>query len=351
MISEKEYAKKLYRVRQNFDTRVDDYRLEMNERVPGTRKEIYEEIMKNINLYKISAYPEVNPAYEALANYLGVSRERVLLTNGSDSGINIIFKTFCNEGDIVATCSPTFAMYKVHAELLNCNFKEIISDETGAFNLQKVLEELEKDSGKIKLFVIANPNGVSGFAFNRDEIRELLKFTNNKNIVVLIDETYADFDKIDMSEFLDEFDNLVIVRSFSKSYGLAGIRIGYIYSTEYLVKMIEKFKPMMEVNSIAVEAIKVVCSNKEYLEKSVEEITMAREYFASELIKMNFDVIQRFGNFLLIDFKEKRERIEELMKNNRIRYRTFNDPLKKYIRLTIGDMDTMKKVVEIFKLV
>ena len=349
MIEEKEFAKKLYRIRQDFDTRVNDYRLEMNERVPGVRQEIYDEIMKNFSLYKASAYPEVNMAYNAMAKYLNQAREKILLTNGSDSGISLIFKTFCTEGDIIATCGPTFAMYKVHAELLKCEYKEFSSDETGAFNLKNVLNDLNKIKDQTRLFVIANPNGVTGFAFDKEEIKEILEFTSKNNIVVLIDEAYADFDKIDMSEFVDKFDNLIIVRSFSKSYGLAGLRIGYIYSSEYLIRMIEKFKPMMEVNFLAVEAIKVVCSDKKYLNDSVKEIVEARKYFKDELIKMNYDVIERHGNFLLIDFKENREKVENIMKNNRIRYRTFNDMLKKYIRISIGTMEVMKEVVEIIK--
>ena len=347
MIEEKNYAKKIYRIRQEYDTRLDKLRLGMNEYVNHMPEELYIEIMKNFSIEKASAYPEVNNAYNALSRYLKQSRDRILLTSGADMAIKLVFETFCSPNDIIATCSPTFAMYKVHAELLNCKLEETFSNNEGEFTEQQVLELFDKN---IKLFVLANPNGVTGFCFNKDAIRRILSEAEKRNIIVLIDETYASFDKIDMSEFINEFNNLIIVRSFSKCIGMAGIRIGYILTSEYLANIIEKFKPMMEINSLAVEAVKAICNNPKYIEEATSKIVKARNEAAKRIKEMGYKVIERKGNFLLVDFGNDRTKIEENLKENKVEYKIFKEPLSKYIRFTIGIPEVMEKLFEIIKI-
>lgn len=344
MIQEKDYAKKIHRIRQEYSTRLDKLRLGMNEYVNHMPKELYMEIMKNFSIEKASSYPEVNDAYNALAKYLNQSRERILLTSGADMAIKVVFETFCSNNDIIATCSPTFAMYKIHAELLNCKFEETLSDNEGSFTEEQLLKMLDKN---IKLLVLANPNGVTGFCFNKDSIRKLLIESQKKDIIVLIDETYASFDAIDMSEFINDFNNLVIVRSFSKNIGMAGLRIGYILSSEYLVNIMEKFKPMMEINSLAVEAVKTICRNPRYIQEATKEIVKTRSQVAGRFEKMGYKVIERKGNFILVDFGKDRDKIEEKLKQNKVEYKVFKEPLSKYIRFTIGTHEVMEKLLQI----
>lgn len=344
MITEKEYAKKIYRIRQEYKTRLNKIRLGMNEYVEHMPNDLYTEIMNNFSIEKASAYPEVNQAYESLSKYLKQSRDRILLTSGADMAIKVVFETFCNEGDIIATCSPTFAMYKIHAELLNCKIIETMSDEKGDFTEEQLLGLLEHN---VKLLVIANPSGVTGFCFKKSTIDKLLDEANQKNTVVLLDETYASFDNIDMSEFIEKYKNLVIVRSFSKNIGMAGLRIGYILSSEYLTNMMEKFKPMMEINSLAVEAVKAICNNPKYINDACKEIQSNRKELTDRIRNMGYEVIEKKGNFILVDFKGDREKIEKKLKENNVEYKIFNEPLHNYIRFTIGTKKIMKKLLSL----
>lgn len=346
MITEKKYAKNIFRMRQSYDSRLGNIRLSMNEYVPSISKKIFNKIMQSYTPELMSAYPEINPAYFALADFLEQPRDNILLTSGADMAIKIIFETFCYPHDIVATCSPTFAMYKVHANLLNCRFMEVQTDTKGIITEEKLLS-LVQDF--VKIIILATPSGVTGYTIPEKTIKKLLSEAKARNIVVVLDETYADFDGIDNSHLLKKYHNLIIVRSFSKSMGLAGLRLGYILTTKRLANMLEKFKPMMEINSLAVQALKIICKNKNILKEAVSEIKESRELFAQSLEKLGYQALTRQGNFVLVDFKEDRPRIEELFKQNHVEYRTFSYPLAQYIRLSVGTKELMKKVIQMIE--
>lgn len=346
MIAEKNYAKKITRIRQSYDSRLGNIRLSMNEYIPSISKKIFKAIMKSYTPELMSAYPEVNPAYSTLSDFLGQPRDNILLTSGADMAIKIIFETFCSTNDIVATCSPTFAMYKVHANLLNCRFLEVQTNSKGVITEEQLLSLIQSS---VKIIILANPSGVTGYTIPKKTIEKLLLKAKSSDILVVLDETYADFDGIDNSDLLKHYNNLIIVRSYSKSMGLAGIRLGYILTTKRLASMIEKFKPMMEINSLSVQALKEICKDKNIMKKAVSEIKEARTLFSASLEKMGYETLTRQGNFVLVNFKDDRQKIEELFKKAHLEYRPFSFPLNQYIRLTVGTEKTMRKVIAIIK--
>lgn len=345
MIQEKAHAASIGRIRQDYDTRLDKLRLSMNEYYPSMPETLYDRILSRFSIQRASAYPEVNCAYEALAGYLGVTRDELILANGADAAIATVFSTFCSEHDTVATCAPTFAMYRVRADLMNCHFESVEANETGIVSEEQLLSLARENT---RLIVLANPNGVTGQAFSTDSIDRLLKQASKNSTVVLLDEAYASFgDSIDMSGLIALHDNLVIVRSFSKNIGMAGLRIGYILSSQRLIHMLEKFRPMMEINSLAVEAIKEICSDRSYMDMAVAEIKTARTYFADELKKLGYEVIVRSGNFVLVDFGANTPVIMDIMTRNAIECKILAPPLSPYIRITVGCRQIMTSVVQI----
>ena len=344
MISCRKHLKNIERIGQNYQTRQNKIRLGMNEYVPSMPKDLFDKILKDFTPEIASSYPEVNQAYDALAKFLDQSRDRILITNGADAAIKMTLETFCDQGDEVATISPTFAMYKVHTLLLDCKFREVYCDQEGSSSLNDLLSLVGK---KTKVVILANPSGVTGFVFSIDDIRELVQKADKQDTLVVIDETYADFADVDTSPLLEEFSNLVIIRSFSKNIGMAGIRIGYVLASKYLAGMIEKFRPMMDVSSLAVKALIVICEDKKYLKNAVEDIKLSRSQFANSLKKMGYKIIERGGNFVLIDFGKMRDKISDSLDKNNIEYREFSSPLEKYIRITVATKGIMAKVMGI----
>jgi len=318
----------------------------MNEYVPYMPKGLFKEIMQGFTIEMASAYPEVNQAYEAMAKFLGQPRDRILMTQGADMAIKISLETFCDPGDKVLTISPTFAMYGIHTALLNCELVQVMCEGDCKVKLEKLLDEIRTG---IRAVVLANPNGVTGYEFSINEVRKICEQADKNNIVVIMDETYADFGSINSSCLIDEFSNLVIVRSFSKNIGFAGLRVGYIITNEEVAGMIEKMKPMMELNALAVKAVLALCNHPDYLKKAVKAITSARHRFGQQMEKLGFPTIERQGNFVLIDFKDKKEKISETLSANNIEFKALPTPVDKYIRITVGTKKVMDYTAKVIK--
>ncbi len=344
MIIGRKHAEKIHRLRQDYTTRLNKVRLGMNEHVPTMPDKLFSEIITSFTNEMASAYPEVNQAYDALSLCINQPRDRLILTSGADMAIKITLEAFCEKGDRVLTCSPTFAMYKIHAQLLNCELQEVYCNCNGDFDVQSLVTAMKC---RPRILIMANPNGVTGHVFCAKEIQKILREANKIGVLVVLDETYADFAHVDNSSLLNEFDNLVIIRSFSKNIGFAGIRIGYILSTEYLLNIIEKFKPMMEINSLAVHALKVLCTKNEMLQHEVNKVIRARHSFALNLKSLGFNVIEKGGNFILVDFKASKEIIAQNLQKNNIEFKQMPVPLNNYIRFTIATSDIMDNVYNI----
>ncbi|OGR73177.1 MAG: hypothetical protein A2089_12605 [Elusimicrobia bacterium GWD2_63_28] len=346
MIKCRAHLNNVARTRQDYLTRQGLVRLGMNEYVPAMPAKLFRAVMRGFSRELASSYPETKRAYIALSRFIGQPEGRLIMTSGADMGIRMTLETFCAPGDTVATLAPTFAMYEVHSSLLACRYKTAVCDAQGAYSDGDLLSLSEMGA---KAIVLANPNGVTGFEFSLERLRPLAAKAARKDTLLLIDETYADFGTVDASPLIEEFPNVVIVRSFSKNVGLAGVRAGYILAGERLARMIEKNRPMMELNSLAVAAVSAVCADKRLFAKTVSEITTAREEFASRLKRMGLTVISRSGNFVLVDPGIKRAEILSRLDRHRVEYKRLSAPLKGFIRVTAGSRAVMRSVARLFR--
>lgn len=346
MVEGRKHINNIIRTNQDFLTRLDRIRLGMNEYLPSMPKPLFKKIMSGFSAEMASAYPEVNRAYNALSQYLNKSAEKLILSNGADGAMKMILEAFCDPGDVISTIAPTFEMYKIHSQELNCKLIEIYCDDNGKCS-DSTLSQLILPG--VKVLVVANPNGATGYTFDIDSLRKLAKKAEESDILLIIDEVYADFGKIDASSLVDEFSNVVIIRSFSKSVGMAGLRIGYIITSERLVKIIEKFKPFREITSLAARAVEVVCFDGKYLKNSVKKIINSRKKFARNLKELDFDVIEGGGNFVLVDFGKCKELVTKSFMENNIEFKETPSPLERYMRLTVGLPVVMDQVIDIIK--
>lgn len=345
MIKGRKNSENIIRPRQEYDTRLNKIRLGMNERYPTMPTELFQEIISSFTIEEASAYPEMKTVYEALAKYIGQPVKRILLSNGADMAIKIVMESLCEKGDELLTCAPTYAMYKVYAKMLECQLTGLQPDLNGEFDINTLIDRA-KDSN-IKLVILANPNGITGFYFEQQAIRKLL--SEIPNTPVVIDEAYADFAGLDISPLLDEFDNLIIIRSFSKNVGFTGLQIGYILAQEPVIEFVEKFKPTIELNALAAKAIKVLCTKPLMIQQLVREIVQVRHFFATEITKLGYNVLEKGGNFVLVDFGVKNTEIQKALDKSNIEYKIISKPFEGRIRFAIGDKNTMIKVLEILK--
>ena len=233
-------------------------------------------------------------------------------------------------------------MYKVYAKMLECTLRGIQPDSNGNYDIKDLIDQAKQDADVV---ILANPNGISGFFFTIDEIKMLLSAL--PDMPIILDEAYADFAGIDAAPLIDEYDNLIIIRSFSKNVGFTGFQIGYILAQEQVINFIEKFKPTIELNSLAARAIKVMCTKPGLLKKLVDETIQIRKYFSEELRKMNYGVIEKGGNFILVDFGEESEKIKTALISADVEFKTATAPFDGHVRFAIGDKKTMDYVLKV----
>lgn len=342
MIKLRSLSEDIIRPRQDYDTRLDKVRLGMNERYPSMPVDLFNEIMSGYTIEEASAYPELKTVYETLAKYINQPPERILLAGGADVAIKTVLESVSEKGDVWLTCKPTYVMYKVYAKMLDCTLRGLEPDNQGNFDLQQLIEQAKQG---VKVVILANPNGVTGFYFNMDEIKQLLSAI--PDTPVILDEAYADFAGIDGTVLLDEFDNLIIIRTFSKNVGFTGLQVGYTLAQEHVIKFIEKFKPTIEINSLAARAIKVMCSKPNLLKELVAETVVIRRYFSAELQKLGFDVVEKGGNFILVDFGKDSKQIQTALDSYNIEFKPAYKPFESYVRFAIADKTTMDFVLQV----
>lgn len=345
MIRPNEYLKDLKRDVQCYNSREGILRLDMNEYVPNASRKLYEEWLKEITPETISAYPMVNSAYHEISNLTGISENKIVLTAGSDGVVLSTLLAFCNSGDTVGMVIPTYGMYAVYANMLGL---KIINIEYDGFNLDysKILDSITPE---MKVLLLANPNGIIGDNLPYDVVCSVLHKANLCGTILLLDEVYAafvDYGHSQYAKLVEQYDNLIIARSFSKSYGLAGLRVGYAISNAETRKYLIAVRTNVEVNSAAVTAISVWCAHPDLLQESIKEIITSKNYVITTLENMDLEVKRADGNFILVRVsKEREEELRLALSQQNIAVKWLEIAKESWIRVTIGTGAYMEKFI------
>ena len=314
-------------------------RLNANENPFGPLEEVYD-YMDEI---PVNIYPDPNQdeLRDKLAIYTGVSKKNIVAGSGADELIEIIFKLFCKKGDTLVDIEPTFGMYSFLAESIGMNVLKLQSDEEWGFDLGRIKKIISENN--VKVLFLASPNNPTGNLVDRKKLISLLKM----GLIVVVDETYYEFSNTSSIGLLKEFRNLIILRSFSKWAGIAGLRVGYMVADEEIINTVFKVKQPYNVNVVAERAAILTLINPGPLLENIKIILDEREKFVKFL--NNFDNTTPFassGNFILCKFTKKSS---DFIFNNLARegifVRSFSEEiLKNCLRFTIGTPVQMSKV-------
>lgn len=346
MIEPKEHLKNIYRTAPEEFDRTAYLRLDKNEDVDGFSPEFVQDLLSGIRPELISSYPQIFPLYEKLSGYLGLDREQLLITAGSDAAIKNIFEVFINPSDKILIPDPTYAMYYVYAQLFQAKLIKIQFDEELCLPIDKFLENI---TAEIKMLVIANPNSPTGTIVTKDDLLKILRKAEENNVLVLIDEAYYPYHSETALEMLKEFDNLIVTRTFSKAYGLASLRVGYAISNPDIIKAMITFRPIYETTGISAHLACKMLDNNEIVQKKIDETIKGKEYVVSEMVKLGLKVYASHTNFIHIRVGEENvQKIFNYLEKSGILVRTGfeHDTLKNCIRITTGSISTMKPFVE-----
>ncbi len=295
------------------------------------------EAVKNLKLY---SDPESKVLKSELAKAYGVKSENVFVSNGSDEILNFAFMAYGEQG--VAFNDITYGFYKVFADLYNINADIIpLNDD---FTVP-----YEKMCGLNKLIVIANPNAPTGMSLGLAELERVI--SSNPDNVVLIDEAYVDFGGTTVLPLLDKYENLLVVRTYSKSRSMAGARLGYAFASEKIIADLEKIKYSTNpynVNRLTQIAGVASLMDNEYYENNCRTIMVNRDCTVRELEKLGFYVLRSDANFIFARHnKISGEELYLKLKDKGILVRHFTgERIKEFNRITIGTLEEMYALVK-----
>jgi histidinol-phosphate aminotransferase len=301
------------------------------------------EAIRDISEEQMRRYPDPhgNKFRKAAAEVNGVGPDYIMCCNGGDELLKIAIRAFCDENRPLAYPVPTYSLYPVLANLQNCKAIEVPFDSE--FNLPAKLA-----SADAALTIVCNPNAPTGSFVSVDEMKSL---AGKLSGVLLIDEAYVDFAQDNCAALVKDFDNVIILRSMSKGYCLAGIRLGYAIAQPALIAGLMKVKDSYNVDAVAITAATAAIRDQSYFQQNIKKVKDERARLTQQLRDLGFDVPDSSGNFVLAKCKNhKAVEIYEKLVERKIYVRYFDYPnLNDKLRITVGTSEQNDKLLVALK--
>lgn len=302
---------------------------------------------------KIYRYPESQSIdlRRTISDRYKIGIENVIVGNGSDEIIELLAKAFLSRGDQVLLSETTFTEYKISANLMGAEVKTVPM-KTMKYDLQGMLDNIDSNT---KIIFIANPNNPTGTYCTKSEIKNFLA-NLPEHVLPVIDEAYNEYARTqgDYPSVMRDFfpgRPVVVLRTFSKAYGLAGLRVGYGVGPEDIIKLLDKIRPPFNVSVPSQSAAIAALGDEAFIRKSVKENEKGRIFLAQELEKMGLDVIPSVANFILFGIAPLRGRsiFERLLQKGIIIRALDEYGLPCHLRVTVGSMSENKKFLKVLK--
>lgn len=292
--------------------------------------------------------PQQKSVKQLLSDKKDVSIKNILLGNGSDEVLDLLFRAFCEPNiDNIITLPPTYGMYNVLANINAVETKEVTLTADFQPAVKQILSAADENS---KLLFLCSPNNPTGNSFNTIDVENLL---NNFEGIVVVDEAYIDFsEQQSWLTRLEEFSNLIITQTLSKAYGMAGIRLGVCYASEAIINVLNSIKPPYNVNQLTQLKAVSRLSNLNAVASEIEIIKRERSVLKKALEQVDYvtNIYPSDANFILIKVDDATKRYNQLIaKGIVIRNRTTQLLCDNCLRITVGTKEENNKLIDALK--
>jgi len=321
-------------------------KLDSNEATVSPSPRVMAALAEAVREMPLNWYPDVTSKKlnDKLAVYTDLPSECILTFNGSDHALENICRAYIEKDDEVLLDMPTYDHFRLYAE--SCDAQLVPVYGTGPF-VPKTESLINSISDKTKIIYLVNPNNPTGVLYSEKDIRMILNAAPHS--LVIVDEAYFEFCDVTMASLVHEYPNLIITRSFSKAFGLAGLRCGYVLSHPANLEMINKVRVGKNINTLAQVAATAALDDLEYTEHYVAEVTTARLWLSEKLKRKGLNVVDSAANFILVQVGNPSGVIRRLEEQQvYIRDRSQFSQLAGYIRITIGHQLLMERFWKIF---
>jgi histidinol-phosphate aminotransferase len=321
--------------------RTEKLRMDFNENPIGCSPAVRLALAK-LTAGTISAYPEQETVRRKVAKHFGVDTPELLLTNGTDEALSLVVQTFVEPSDTVLLVEPTYAMYRFYSELAGARTVALRYDRRMQFPWKDVLAALRKEP---RVFFLPNPNSPIGNILSHEELRRLLKAA--PRTIVVVDEAYFEFSEVTVIPWIRRYDNLIVTRTFSKTAGLAGLRLGCIFVRRDLAAVMRKAQSPYPVNAAALAAAEAAIKDRVFIRDTVRQVAQGKRELANGLVRLGVKSFPSAGNFVLVYLGDRAKEIVAALarKGILVRDRSSDFGGEGYVRITLGTLAQTRRLL------
>lgn len=279
----KKHLKNLKRTRANvFSSRDDGLYLDRNERVENYSQDVINELLNRISKIYLNKYPELLPFYEKLSNWKNIPIDQIYVTEGVSGAIKCLMETLTKPGDNIVCPYPTFALYSVYSEMFQLEHRNVGYTQDYFLDKDSLFKSIDENTA---IVFLPNPNIPISGTLGVDELKILANRCQETNTFLVVDEVYYPFGGPTAISLINDFENLFVIQSFSKAFGLAGIRLGYLLGSAKNIDYVSKTRTGYETNSISIAVASFFIDNYHLVEDYIIKVREGFEYLKKELDK------------------------------------------------------------------
>jgi len=321
--------------------------LDKNENLDPTLANLTAGLLKAMDPLVIYTYPEFDELYRKLASYLDIAVADLVVTAGSDFAIRSVFDAFISPGDVVVYTCPTYAMYPVYSDLSGCKAFQL-TYSPGPNGPELSVEHVVKTISSVrpKLVCVANPDSPTGNVFDPEALVQIIQAAGRSGSLILVDEAYYPFYEHSILPKLEEYSHLIVARSFSKAWGLAGLRIGCAAACSELTGHLHRVRPKYEVNGLAVAMLEQMLDCDHEMVASVQRLNAGRNAFLSAMQDLGFRTLRPTANFCHVSFDHDAELVHKSLESVVAYRRDFKEPcLAGFSRFSSAPLELLQPVI------
>jgi len=341
-------SERLARVKRMFDAyedRTDYVRLDRNEDPAGWPREHFEALRGELSPYDLAAYADSTAFAAKLARWLGVTTDSVLVTAGSDAAVKTVFETYVDAGDRVLMQDPSWRMYEVYNNIYRGTALLVPYGRDLQFDSDALSEAVRSE--RPRLAIVANPNQPTGTLLDDAAVERIIAAAAETETIVAVDEAYYLFTPHTALGFVARYPNLIVLRTFSKAFGLAGLRLGYCVAQPDRIKELSLLRPVTDSNSFALKCGEYVLDHIDWMRQRIASYVAGREYLYAELVKAGLETFPSHTNFLLVRCPSREHAARLIAEARRQKYLLKGPwtapPLENCVRITTGPLDLMQR--------
>ena len=312
--------------------RAEKLRLDFNENTVGCSPQVIEFLRERLTASRSPSTPSTATPSANLPRSSKSPRTSSLLTNGTDEAIQVLMNTFVDDGDDVLLLKPSYAMYRFYSELAGAEVREV--DYRAADLAFPLVELLDAIRPQTRALLIANPNNPTGTGIDHTGLRKILEAASNT--VVLIDEAYFEFSGVTVLNWIREYPNLFVSRTFSKVYGMAAMRCGCLFSSSRNIHWTRKAQSPYSVNTLAALAARAAVRDRAHVENWVSEVLRTRDFVYAGLTRLGIKYFPSEANFVLFQVGDRAIPIRDALRERGVLVRDRSYEIPGCVRVTIG---------------